>query len=92
MRVFLTDEFEKRRVSLSKAVQKRAAKQKALLEVNPLHPSLHIEKLVPRQKELWSMRVDHSYRILFRFLEADAVVFLTVGPHDWVYKIARRYR
>ncbi len=92
MRVFLTDEFEKRRAELSAAVQKRAAKQKALLEVNPLHPSLHIEKLVPKHKELWSMRVDRSYRILFRFLKADAVVFLTVGPHDWVYKIARRYR
>jgi mRNA-degrading endonuclease RelE of RelBE toxin-antitoxin system len=91
MRIFVTEEFEKRFSHLPKRIQQRADKQKSLFEENPLHPSLHVEKLVPKQKQLWSMRIDRTHRILFRFLETDAVVFLTVGTHDWVYNMTKRF-
>ncbi len=37
---------------------------------------------------MWSFRIDRSYRVLFRFADRQKVIFLTVGPHDWIYKIA----
>jgi len=83
----VTREFEKRFRDLPALVQRRAEKQERLFRENPFHPSLHTEKLRPKDREVWSLRVDRSYRIIFRFLDGKTAVFLTVGPHDWVYRV-----
>lgn len=86
--VFLTKEFEDRYRELSAATQKKAEKQERLFRQNPFHPSLHTEKLNPKHKEVWSFRIDKKYRILFRFTGNHEALFLTVGPHDWIYQFA----
>ena len=87
MEILLTEEFVRRYKQLSSSIQKKAEKQEKLFRQNPFHPSLHTEKLEPKGKQIWSFRVDRSYRVLFRFLERDKVIFLTIGPHDWVYRL-----
>ena len=88
MEILLTDEFVKRYKLLPASIQKKAEKQEKLFRQNPFHPSLHTEKLEPKGKQVWSFRIDRSYRVLFRFAESQNAIFLTVGPHDWIYKIA----
>jgi len=85
--VFVTTEFQKCYQGLSKTVQKKAEKQEKIFRQNPFHPSLHTEKLEPKGKQVWSFRIDKRYRIFFRFINGNKVRFLTVGPHDWVYKL-----
>ena len=85
--VFLAEEFRKRYQDLPIIIQKKAEKQEKLLRQNPFHPSLHTEKLEPKGKEVWSFRINKRYRILFRFINKNKVLFLTVGPHDWIYKL-----
>lgn len=85
--ILLTEEFEKHYRKLPSAIRIRARKQQTIFSENPFHPSLNTEKLIPRSKEVWSFRVDKKYRILFRFIDGNTVLFLTVGPHDWIYKI-----
>lgn len=87
MEVFKTRKFEKEYDKLPLHIQKRAEKQEKLFRSNPLHPSLHIEKLSPKWKDVWSFRIDKKYRIVFRFLDEDKVLFLNAGPHDWIYRI-----
>ncbi len=87
MDVVVTDEFRKRYLKLPTAVQKKAEKQEALFRTNPFYPSLHTEKLEPKSKEIWSIRVDRSYRIALRFIDGNTALFLTIGPHDWIYKL-----
>lgn len=87
MKILLSDGFRENFSRLKKQIQKRADKQIIIFENNPLHPSLHTEKLSPKWKEVWSFRIDKSYRIVFRFLDKDKVLFLNAGPHDWIYKI-----
>ena len=87
MRVVTAAEFDKRYERLPVSIQKKAEKQEKIFRSNPFHPSLHTEKLEPKNKELWSIRVDKSYRIIFRFINGNTVLFLTVGPHDWIYKL-----
>lgn len=87
MQIFLTEEFEKRYEGLTVSIQKKAERQTELFRENPFHPSLHTEKLEPRNKEVWSFRVDKRYRIFFRYINKGKVLFLTVGPHDWIYKL-----
>lgn len=87
MRIILTAEFVSRYDDLPENIQRKAEKQEKNFRENPFHPSLHTEKLEPRQKEVWSIRVDRRYRIVFRFIDGDTALFLTVGPHDWIYKL-----
>lgn len=87
MEIFLTEEFQKRYSELPTSVQKKAEKQEGLFRENPHYPSLHTEKLKPKKKEVWSFRIDKKYRIIFRFVDGGKVVFLTVGPHNWIYQI-----
>lgn len=88
MEILLTDEFVRLYKLLPAHIQKKAEKQEKLFRQNPFHPSLHTEKLEPKGKQVWSFRIDRSYRVLFRFAESQKVIFLTVGSHDWIYKIA----
>lgn len=90
-RVFVTEEFEKRFNELPSHIQKKAEKQESLFRQNPFYPSLNTEKLAPHEKDVWSFRIDQEYRIAFRFYGAGKVILLTVGTHDWIYKIIHRY-
>ena len=85
-RVIVTDEFIKRYQELPKAIRAKAEKQEKLFCQNPFYPSLHTEKLELKNKQVWSFRIDKSYRIIFRFLDGDKILFLTVGHHNWIYK------
>lgn len=85
--VIVTREFEKRYRKLPGFIQKKAEKQEQLFRQNPFHPSLNTEKLEPKNRKVWSFRVDRHYRIFFRFLDGQTVLLLTIGPHDWVYKL-----
>ena len=87
LEIVVTEEFEKRYKELPAAIQKKAEKQEKLFRQNPFHPSLHTEKLEPKGRQVWSFRIDRKYRIIFRFIDGNKVIFLTVGPHDWIYKI-----
>jgi plasmid maintenance system killer protein len=87
MEIILAAEFEKTYSCLPKQIQLKAEKQTEIFKNNPLYPSLHTEKLIPKSRAVWSFRIDRKYRIIFRFVGNGNVEFLTVGPHDWVYKI-----
>lgn len=87
MRIILTAEFVSRYDNLPEKIKIKAEKQEKYFRDNPFHPSLHTEKLEPHRKDVWSIRVDRRYRIAFRFIDGNTVLFLTVGPHDWIYKL-----
>ena len=85
--ILVTAEFEKRYSDLPVLIQKKAERQEKFFKENPFYPSLHTEKLEPRAKKLWSFRVDKNYRVVFRFFAGSKVLLLTVGKHDWIYRI-----
>ena len=86
MEIFVTNEFLRRYQELDRRIQRKIIKQQQLFTENPFHPSLNTEKLIPKKKEVWSIRVDKKYRIMVRFHNAAQATFLTVGSHDWIYK------
>jgi len=87
MRIILTEEFESQYSHLPEIIKRKAEKQQNIFKTNPFHPSLHTEKLAPKSKQVWSFRIDKKYRVVFKFADGDKVHFLTIGPHDWVYRI-----
>jgi mRNA-degrading endonuclease RelE of RelBE toxin-antitoxin system len=73
---------------LPDAIKRKLQKQESLFRQNPHHPSLHSEKLEPKGRQIWSFRIDRRYRVLFRFEDRDTVVLLSVGSHEWIYRVA----
>ena len=73
-KAFLKD-LEKFRSDL--VARKKIAKALVLLEGNPLHTGLHIERIV-NDHSAWSARVDGRYRLSF-----DPGGHLPAGNPDW---------
>ncbi|MHB9097048.1 MAG: hypothetical protein ACYC5X_04410 [Syntrophales bacterium] len=59
------------------AITKKLAKSLRLLEANPLHPGLHLERIV-NDPSAWSVRIDQRYRLSF-----DPESYLPAGNPDW---------
>lgn len=58
-------------------IRKKIAKTLVHLENNPLHPGLHLERVV-NDPAAWSVRVDKRYR-----LSLEPQNFLPSGNPDW---------
>jgi len=61
----------------NKALLKKIAKSLALLEESPLHPGLHLERIV-NDASAWSARIDSRYRLSF-----DPSAYHPAGNPDW---------
>jgi hypothetical protein len=59
-------------------LRKKIVKALALLEANPLHPGLHLERIT-NDPSAWSARVDGRYRLSF-----DPGGYLPAGNPDWL--------
>ena len=62
-------------------LEKKFAKQRAIFEENPFHPSLSTERLSPKELKIWSFRIDRKYRAIFVFREKDTVEIVDVNNH-----------
>ncbi|MFV1951065.1 MAG: hypothetical protein ACC630_03755 [Nitrospinota bacterium] len=85
MEISTTATFDKLFKELPKSIQKKAVKKTELFKNNSFHPSLRIEKLHPKGHQVWSFRVDISYRIVFKFIETDHAELRFIGHHNQIY-------
>lgn len=57
-------------------------KQIKLLSENLQHPSLNVEKLEPKEKGIYSFRIDKQFRGFFIFIsEENAIKIFDVNDH-----------
>lgn len=61
----------------NQTLRKKIAKALVLLEANPLHPGLRLERIV-NDASAWSARIDGRYR-----LSIDPTAYLPAGNPDW---------
>lgn len=80
-----TATFDKLFTQLPKPIQRKAAVKTDLFRENPFHPSLRTEKLRPKHHQVWSFRVDRSYRIIFTFFDSTHVELRYIGHHHFIY-------
>jgi len=78
-------------------LKKKLAKTLHLLEMNPLHPGLHLERIV-NDPTAWAVRIDQRYRLSFdpeSYLPAgnpnwsSSLILLRVLDHDDLYRHPR---
>ena len=53
-----------------------------IFKANCFDPRLKTHKLRGKLKEYWSFSLTYSHRVLFEFIEEDAVAFIDVGDHS----------
>ena len=77
--------FENKFRKLYKDIQKIAARKIILFENNPFHPGLNTHKLKGALSHFWAFYITKNYRVLFRFLENNKVIYYDIDTHD-IYK------
>lgn len=88
MHIRLDKKLQKELLDISKKDPKLAkliAKQLNLFKVNPKHKSLRTHKLSGELKNLWSISISQSIRMIY-ILDKDEAYFIDIGTHDEVYK------
>lgn len=77
--------FEKQFAQLPKNLQKIATRKILLFENNPLHPGLNTHKLKGELSAFYSFYINDSFRVLFRFIKNNEVIYYDIDTHD-IYK------
>jgi len=62
-------------------LEKKYAKAKKLFEHDPFYPSLNTELLQPKERLIYSFRLDRKYRALFIYLEDGSVEIIALTNH-----------
>jgi mRNA-degrading endonuclease YafQ of YafQ-DinJ toxin-antitoxin module len=78
----ITPHFERQFNKLPKNIQKITARKLLLFEENPFHPSLNSHKLKGTLSNFWSFYINKDYRVLFRFLKNNEVIYYDIDTHD----------
>jgi addiction module RelE/StbE family toxin len=84
-KIHFTSVYLKSYQRLPKNIQKIQTKKERLFRENPFHPSLKTHKLKGKYKKFYSYSVTRDYRVLFRFLDKNKVIFYDIGTHE-IYK------
>lgn len=83
--IYPSTKFTKSYRRLPARIQVLAKKKDKLFGNDAFHSTLKTHKLSGKLKENWAYSVDRRYRVMFRFVNKDKVVYLDVGTHE-VYR------
>lgn len=83
--VHFSPHFFKSFQRLPRNIQALSKKKDEWFRQNPFDPRLHTHKLKGELFGVWAYSVNREYRLLFRFLNGDEVIYYDIGTHD-IYK------
>ncbi len=84
-KIHVTSEFGKSFSRLPVHVQDLAEKKDKWFRHDSFDARLHTHKLKGELEGYWSYSINRKYRVLFRFLNSDEVIYYDTGTHD-IYK------
>jgi mRNA-degrading endonuclease RelE of RelBE toxin-antitoxin system len=88
--VTVLDSFLSSAYDLPKETSRKVFKALRNFVTDRRNAGLSLERLQGKANDLWSIRVDDDYRIIFRESEPHPPVVLFVGKHDLAYRFADR--
>lgn len=63
-------------------LKRKFEKQLAYLRANPKHPSLNLELLEPKNRRIYSIRIDRQFRALLKFLpDKETIEIILITNH-----------
>jgi mRNA-degrading endonuclease YafQ of YafQ-DinJ toxin-antitoxin module len=62
-------------------IQDLAKKKERWFIANPYDPRPKIHKLKGELKDLWAYSINRDYRVLFRFISSEEVIYYDIGTY-----------
>jgi len=62
-------------------LEKKYKKAKKLFEQDPFHPSLNTELLEPKDRLVYSFRLDKKYRAIFIYIDENTIEIVMFTNH-----------
>jgi mRNA-degrading endonuclease YafQ of YafQ-DinJ toxin-antitoxin module len=90
LRSHTTPQFDNDFLGLPKKTQLKARRKIKLFEEDCFNRILETHKLKGILKHFWSFSIDDDYRVIFRFLPKQEVIYYRIGPHK-IYKELERF-
>jgi addiction module RelE/StbE family toxin len=84
-KIYPTHHFIRSYKSLPEEIKARAKQREKIFKANPFDRRLNTHKLKGRFKDYWSYSINYQYRIMFRFIDDETVLYHDIGTHD-IYK------
>lgn len=84
-KIFPTSRFIKSYKTLPENIKTTAKEREKIFINNPLNESLKTHKLKGKLKGYWSYSINYQYRLMFRFVDKQTVIYYDIGTHD-IYK------
>ena len=85
MKILYSSKFATEYKKLPDDIKDIAEKKEAIFRNDPLNPKLKTHKLKGKFRNYYSFSITYSYRIVFRFLTKNKVLFVDCGDHS-VYR------
>lgn len=82
LKIHITSEFEKSFLKLPLYIQKLAEKKDRWFRIDAFDKRLRTHKLKGELQGYWSYYITYQYRILFRFLNKNEVIYYDIGTHS----------
>lgn len=83
--IYPTTHFIRAYQTLPQPIQAKAKQKEQTFKANPFDPRLKTHKLKGKLEGYWSFSITYQYRILFRFINHQTVLYHDIGTHD-VYR------
>ena len=80
--VLVTSDFAKSFRKLPKPIQSIAEKKDRQFRIDAHDSRLRVHKLKGALDGYWAYSITPQYRVLFRFLSSDKVVYYDIGTHE----------
>lgn len=92
LRSHTTPQFEQDFLALSKEIKLKAERKILLFEEDCFNRTLETHKLKGILKEFWSFSINNDYRVIFKFLPNQEVIYYRIGPHNIYRELERLLR
>ena len=83
--VYPTTHFAKAYKNLPENIRVLTKQKEQFFKVSPFDSKLNTHKLKGRFKGYWAYSIDYHYRIMFKFIDKETVIYYDIGAHD-IYK------
>ena len=80
--VHVAPRFFKSFARLPTSIQVLAKEKDAIFRAHPFDPRLRTHQLKGELAGAWAYSVNYRYRVLFRFLADDEVLYYDIGTHE----------
>ena len=86
MKIVFQKSFEKKYIKLPKKIKEKVKKRNILFESDPYNPVLNNHALSGKYTSYRSINVTGDLRIVYKLINKNIALFVTVGTHSELYK------